>query len=110
MFQVFRQWCVCEDTDRKGTRSNEPRSRIIDHQEYRLISRRGIWGLLTLFRRYLLAVISIQSFSSLSSPLGIGGGRRETYSMSSRKRIDIQERKDFIGFEEFEGGDVAWLV
>lgn len=28
--------------------------------------------------------------------------------MTSRKWIDIQKREDFVGFEELEGGDVAF--
>jgi hypothetical protein len=30
--------------------------------------------------------------------------------MTSRKRIDIEERKNFFGLVEFEGGDISYLV
>lgn len=30
------------------------------------------------------------------------------YSVALAQRLDIQEGKDFVGFEEFERGDIAW--
>jgi hypothetical protein len=34
----------------------------------------------------------------------------ETYSMASRKRIDIKEGENFFGLVEFEGRDVSCMV
>lgn len=31
------------------------------------------------------------------------------YSMSSTQRIDVEKCEDFVGFEELEGGDVAFV-
>lgn len=30
--------------------------------------------------------------------------------MSARKRIDVEECEDFVGFEELEGGDIAFVL
>jgi hypothetical protein len=32
------------------------------------------------------------------------------YSMSSRKRVDVEKCKDFFGFEELKRWNVAWFT
>jgi hypothetical protein len=36
--------------------------------------------------------------------------RGKAYGMSFAQRLDVHERKDFVVLEEFERGDLAWMV
>jgi len=51
-----------------------------------------------------LLAVSIELLTLLSHA---EGSKTRTYSMAARKRVNIEESEDLVGFEELEGWDIA---